>query len=89
MRGPQLAGLFGKPVQLAHGGSTVANEDYLRESILNPTAKVVAGYQPVMPTFKGQIGEDDLLQLISYIKTLQPAAAAAAGAAGGNPGGMP
>jgi cytochrome c oxidase subunit 2 len=86
LRGPQLAGLFGKPVQLAHGGTTVANEDYLRESILNPAAKIVAGYQPLMPTFKGQIGEDDLLQLISYIKTLQPAGG---GAAGGNRDGMP
>jgi cytochrome c oxidase subunit 2 len=72
-RGPILAGLYGRRVQLAHGGTVVADEGYLRESILNPTAKVVAGYQPVMPTFQGQIGEDDLLQLIAYIKTLKPA----------------
>jgi cytochrome c oxidase subunit 2 len=66
-------------VQLARGGTAVANEDYLRESILSPAAKVVAGYQPIMPTFRGQVGEDDLLQLIAYIKTLQPAGGAAAG----------
>jgi len=72
-RGPVLAGLYGKTVQLEHGATVTADESYLRESILNPTAKVVAGYQPVMPTFQGQIGEDDLLQLIAYIKTLKPA----------------
>jgi len=79
-RAPLLAGIFGKPVQLASGATTTATDDYLRESILNPMAKVVAGYQPVMPTFQGQIGEEDLLQLIAYIKTLQPAGAPAGGA---------
>ena len=73
-RAPILAGLFGKPVKLAQGGAVVADEKYLRESILNPAAKVVAGYQPVMPTFQGQMGEEDLLQIIAYIKTLKPAA---------------
>ena len=72
-RAPLLAGIFGKPVQLSSGATTTASEDYLRESILNPMAKVVAGYQPVMPTYQGQIGEEDLIQLIAYIKTLQPA----------------
>jgi cytochrome c oxidase subunit 2 len=55
----------------------VADDGYLRESILNPRAKVVAGYQPVMPTFQGQIGEEDLIQLIAYIKTLKAAGGAA------------
>jgi cytochrome c oxidase subunit 2 len=84
-------------VALASGGSVVADETYIRESILNPAAKIVAGYQPVMPTFQGQIGEEDLLQLIAYIKSLPPAvntgtgaaAAPAAGPAGTTGSGTP
>ncbi len=69
-RGPSLVGLFGKTVPL-HGGQTVvADETYLRESILRPAAKVVAGYQPIMPAYEGQIGEEGLLQLIAEIKSL-------------------
>lgn len=70
-RGPSLVGLFGKTVALADGRSAVVNETYIRESILNPAAQVVAGYQPIMPTFKGQISEDGILQLIAYIKSLK------------------
>ena len=47
-----------------------ADETYLRESILNPDAKIVAGYQPIMPTFQGQIGEDDMIKLIAFLKAL-------------------
>ena len=68
-RGPVLTGVFGHEVRLANGRTTVADENYLRESILNPMAKLVYGYQPVMPTYQGQISEEGLLQLISYIKT--------------------
>ncbi len=68
--GPALAGVAGSTVRLQGGGSVTADDDYLRESILNPQAKVVDGYQPVMPTFKGQVNEEELLQLITYIKTL-------------------
>ncbi len=71
-RGPSLAGLFGKTRPLAGGGSVVANEDYLRESIYYPGRKVVDGYAPVMPTFKGQIREQELQELIAYIKSLTP-----------------
>jgi len=71
-RCPQLGGLFGKDVQL-QGGSTVKfDESYIRESIINPNAKIVAGYQPVMPTFRGQISEEQILELIAYIKSLSP-----------------
>jgi cytochrome c oxidase subunit 2 len=70
-RGPVLDGLFGAKVQLQSGQSVVADEAYLRESILTPAAKVVAGYRPVMPTFQGQISEEGVLQLIAYIKSLQ------------------
>jgi cytochrome c oxidase subunit 2 len=68
--GPALAGLFGKTVEIEGGQSVVADEDYLRESILNPRAKIVAGYRPVMPTFQGLIAEQQLIQLIQYIKGL-------------------
>ncbi|MBX5479758.1 cytochrome c oxidase subunit II [Pyrinomonas methylaliphatogenes] len=71
-RGPQLAGIFGKPVQLEGGQTVVADENYLRESILNPSAKIVAGYSAIMPTYQGQVSEEQLLQLIAYIKSLSP-----------------
>jgi cytochrome c oxidase subunit II len=78
---PVLQGLFGKEVKLVNGQTAVVDEAYIRESILNPTAKVVAGYQPNMPTFQGQVTEDAILQLIAYIKSLggTPGAHAAAG----------
>ncbi len=91
-RGPVLVGLFGKTVQLQSGETAVADEAYIRESILNPAAKVVAGYQPIMPTFQGLVSEEGLLQLIEYVKTLKsqpqspsagPAPAQAAPPAGG------
>jgi cytochrome c oxidase subunit II len=69
-RGPSLLGLFGKTVRLQGGNSVVADEAYVRESILNPSAKVVAGYQPIMPTFKGLISEDGIFQIIAYLKSL-------------------
>jgi cytochrome c oxidase subunit II len=53
------------------GGRTVkADETYLRESILYPQRKIVAGFRPIMPTFEGQINEENMVQLIAYIKTL-------------------
>ena len=72
-----LDGAFGEPVQLADGRTLVRDENYLRESILNPQAKIVRGYgAPVlMPTFQGQLSEEQLLQLIEYIKTLGAEAA--------------
>jgi cytochrome c oxidase, subunit II len=69
-RGPRLQGLFGTQVELADGSKIVANEDYIRESILNPRARIVAGFQPVMPTFQGLVSEEQLLQLIAYIHSL-------------------
>jgi len=69
-RGPNLEGLFGNQVKLASGDMITADEDYVRESILNPAAKVVAGYTPIMPTYQGQVSEEQLLQLISYVKSL-------------------
>jgi cytochrome c oxidase subunit 2 len=66
--------LFGKEVRLAGGGRVKFDEAYIRESIINPNAKVVAGYPPVMPTFRGQISEEQILQLIAYIRSLTPEA---------------
>lgn len=70
-RGPTLAGLFGKQTQLAGGQSVRADEVYIRESILNPQAKLVDGFGPIMPTFQGQISEDQLMQLLAFIKSLR------------------
>jgi len=70
-RGPSLVGLVGKKVQLQGGGSALADETYIRESILNPQAKLVAGYPPIMPTFKGLISEDGLMQILAYLKSLK------------------
>lgn len=72
-QGPSLAGLFGKTVKLQGGAAVTADENYIRESILDPRAKIVAGYQPIMPTFKGLVSEEGLLQLIAYIKSLDGA----------------
>jgi cytochrome c oxidase subunit 2 len=70
-RAPILNGLFGSQVTLQDGTKATVNEDYVRESILNPAAKIVQGYQPVMPTFKGQVTEEELIQLVNYVKTLK------------------
>jgi cytochrome c oxidase subunit 2 len=69
-RGPKLDQLFGSQVQLQDGQRIVADETYIRESILNPKAKVVAGYQSIMPTFQGLVSEEQLLQLVAYVKSL-------------------
>jgi len=68
-RGPSLEGIFGQTVELESGPKITVNDDYLRESILSPQAKIVKGYQPIMPTFQGLVKEDELLQLIEYIKS--------------------
>ena len=69
-RAPVLAGLFGKQVELQGGATVVMDESYIRESIVNPQAKVVQGYQPIMPTFQGLVTEEQLLQLIAYVRSL-------------------
>jgi cytochrome c oxidase subunit II len=60
-------------VQLNDGRTVIADDAYLRESILDPNAKIVAGFEPnVMPQFKGQVTEENVIQLIAYIKSLSP-----------------
>jgi len=70
-RGPNLAGVYGSKLQLANGSEVQVNEAYLRDSILNPSQHVTAGYAPIMPTYQGQVSEDGLIDLVEYIKTLQ------------------
>lgn len=69
-RCPPLEGVYGNPVKLESGDTVIADEAYLRESIIRPAAKVVAGFRPIMPPFEGQLGEEGLMQLITYIKSL-------------------
>jgi cytochrome c oxidase subunit 2 len=88
-RGPTLAGLFGKETQLQSGKTVRADEGYIRESITNPQAQLVVGFGPIMPTFQGQITEEQLVQLVAYIKSLQvstqiPATTASPSPAGAN-----
>jgi cytochrome c oxidase subunit 2 len=77
-RCPNLVGLFGRNIQLADGHTVKFDESYIRESILQPTAKVAAGYQPIMPTFQGLVTEEGVLQLVEYIKSIGPKPASGA-----------
>jgi len=83
-RGPDLTALFGKKVQLEDGSSVIADEAYIRESILVPTAKVVSGFKPVMPPFQGLVTEEQLNALVAYVKSLNKPATGAASAAVGS-----
>jgi cytochrome c oxidase subunit 2 len=70
-RGPLLENLFGRTVALEGGGRVLADEAYIRESIVNPAAKITANFQPIMPTYQGVVSEDALLALIEYVKSLR------------------
>lgn len=70
-RGPSLAGLYGKPVPLKNGKTVTADAAYLRESILNPAAAQVAGYENIMPAYQSQVDEQGILELMAYIKSLK------------------
>jgi cytochrome c oxidase subunit II len=69
-RAPTMAGLYGSRVQLDNGSFVIADDQYLRESIIEPGAKVVAGYPPIMPTYRGQLSEEQLMDLVAYIKSV-------------------
>ena len=69
-RGPSLANVYGSKLALSSGGTVLADEAYLRESILNPSQHVTQGYQPIMPTYQGQISEEGIIALVEYIKNL-------------------
>jgi len=72
-RGPTLQGVFGKPVQLQDGRIVTADENYIRESILDPGSKIVNGFKPVMPTFQGLVNEEQVNALVAYVKSLNGA----------------
>jgi len=78
-RGPNLQGVFGRPVDLVDGRTVMADENYLRECILDPGAKRVKGFQPIMPTFQGLVSEEQVNALIAYVKSLSTAKSGAAG----------
>ena len=67
---PDLDGLYGHPVRLSDGRVVTADEPYLRDSILQPGRDIVAGFKPVMPSFRGQVSEEQLVRLIAYLKSL-------------------
>jgi cytochrome c oxidase subunit 2 len=79
-RAPSMNGLYDAKVLLADGSTVIADDAYIRESIVAPNAKIVAGYQPSMPTFQGQITEEQILSLTAYIKSLQSQPVPATGA---------
>ena len=79
-RAPSLNGVYQAKVLLADGSTVTADDAYIRESILAPAAKIVAGYQPLMPPFQGQLSEEDIFSLTAYIKSLQSQPVPATGA---------
>jgi cytochrome c oxidase subunit 2 len=70
MLAPPLDGLYGSVVTLADGSEVTAGDQYIRDAILDPNVQVVAGYRPVMPTYRGAIGEEEAIKLAAYIRTL-------------------
>ena len=85
-RGPNLRGVYGNPVQLEDGRVVTADDNYIRESILSPAAKVVSGFKPIMPSWQGQVNEEQLNSLVAYIKSLNPPPVGAAGTSTNTPG---
>jgi cytochrome c oxidase subunit II len=70
-RGPSLTNKFGSAERLASGGTVAVDEAYVRESILMPQAKLVDGYQPLMPTFQGLVSEENVMALVEYVKSMR------------------
>ncbi|MDQ5836330.1 MAG: cytochrome c oxidase subunit II [Acidobacteriota bacterium] len=86
-RGPTLYGLFGKQQAITGDGNVTVDESYIRESILDPQAKLAVGFQPIMPTFRGQLSEEQILQLIAYVRSLGQPAGGESGTGGSQGGG--
>jgi cytochrome c oxidase subunit 2 len=84
-RGAKLEGVFNTDVRLVGGGTVKADDQYIRNSILNPSSQIVEGYQPIMPTFKGQVTEEQLNALVAYIKSLTPGASTVSSSAPSGP----
>jgi cytochrome c oxidase subunit 2 len=70
VRAPALEGLYGNRVALSDGTMEIADERFIRDSILKPRAKVVAGYEPLMPSYEGKISEDEIVKIVAYVKLL-------------------
>ncbi len=70
-RAPSLVGLYGNPVPLQSGQTVIADDEYIRDSILLPQSQIAAGYQPIMPTFQNVLSEEDVLKIVAYIKSLR------------------
>ena len=77
VRAPPLEGLYGSPVPLSDGRVIRADQSYIRDSILLPKKDIAAGYDPVMPSFAGQVSEEDLARLVAYIQSVGASAPAA------------
>jgi cytochrome c oxidase subunit 2 len=69
-RGPSLANVYGSRLALSTGGTVIADDAYLRESILNPSQHITQGYAPIMPTYQGQVSEEGVIALVEYIRHL-------------------
>ncbi len=69
--GPSLVGLYGQLVPLANGETVTADDQYIRTSILNPSAHIRAGYSPDMPSFERHISEEELSMLVEYVSSLK------------------
>ncbi len=69
--GPTFKGIWGHNTEMADGSSVVVDENYIRESILKPNAKIVKGFKPLMPTFEGMVNEDEMSAIITLIKSLK------------------
>jgi cytochrome c oxidase subunit II len=86
---PDLHGIYGHAVPLSDGRIVTADEAYIRDSILEPAKDIVAGYAPVMPSFRGIVTEDEMVKLIAYVKSLSISAPAeAVSGRGGEPAGV-
>jgi cytochrome c oxidase subunit II len=85
-RGPNLRGVYGNPVQLEDGRVVTADDNYIRESILNPGAKIVSGFKNIMPSWQGQVNEEQLNSLVAYVRSLSPPPAGAAAGPTNTPG---
>ncbi|MGH9430448.1 MAG: cytochrome c oxidase subunit II [Terriglobia bacterium] len=70
-KAPPFVGLYGSTVRLEGGQTVVADDAYIRQSVLDPSSQIVLGYKPIMPTFQGQISEDQILEIIAYIRSLE------------------
>jgi cytochrome c oxidase subunit II len=81
-RAPNLVGIYGNPVTLEDGRTVTADENYIRESIVDPTAKVVSGFKPIMPVFQGLLDEEQLNSLVAYVKSLNQPQSGSAGESG-------